>query len=154
MLQKLLYFAHARHLVQSGTPLLSGYFEAWRFGPVHPSVYQSFKKAGESGIFFRAVRTDFITGEHAPIPPPESVATRGLVARMLNTYGALPASRLVELSHAKKGPWHYVVNKGETLLAFGARIPDNVIIDRFKHHKVAVSDQPWPGELFEDPPFA
>jgi len=35
-LQKLLYFAHGLSLVRYGQPLVLGYFEAWRLGPVHP----------------------------------------------------------------------------------------------------------------------
>jgi len=38
-LQKLLYFAHAMFLIEQGRPLLSGYFEAWEYGPVHPAAY-------------------------------------------------------------------------------------------------------------------
>ena len=38
-LQKLLYFAHGLSLIEDGKPLVSGYFEAWQHGPVHPLVY-------------------------------------------------------------------------------------------------------------------
>ena len=42
-LQKLLYFAHATFLIETGSPLLGGFFEAWKYGPVHPGFYRSFK---------------------------------------------------------------------------------------------------------------
>jgi len=35
-LQKLLYFAHGIHLTKTKEPLVSGYFEAWQYGPVQP----------------------------------------------------------------------------------------------------------------------
>src|SRR5271156_1137521 len=53
-LQKLLYFAHGLHLVETKTPLVTGFFEAWQFGPVHPTAYHSFKTAGANPIVFRA----------------------------------------------------------------------------------------------------
>lgn len=60
-LQKLLYFAHALHLIQRGRPLLSGNFEAWPRGPVHPAVYQAFKTSGANPIRTRAAAKDPFT---------------------------------------------------------------------------------------------
>ncbi len=40
------------------------------------------------------------------------LATRELVERVANFYCRLPASQLVELSHAEGGPWHRVWNHG------------------------------------------
>ncbi len=45
-LQKLLYFAHGIYLTKTKRPLVSGYFEAWQYGPVHPAVYRAFKGSG------------------------------------------------------------------------------------------------------------
>ncbi len=39
-LQKLIYFAHGVYLLEIGEPLVSGNFEAWQYGPVHPAVYR------------------------------------------------------------------------------------------------------------------
>ena len=47
-LQKLLYFAHARHLIETKRPLVTGYFEAWQYGPDHPAAYNAFKVTGDS----------------------------------------------------------------------------------------------------------
>ena len=45
-LQKLLYFAHGWHLVldSDGDPLLDEDIEAWKYGPVVPSIYHKFKE--------------------------------------------------------------------------------------------------------------
>jgi uncharacterized phage-associated protein len=37
-LQKLLYFAHGLFPINCKRPLVSGCFEAWQHGPVHPAV--------------------------------------------------------------------------------------------------------------------
>src|SRR5215469_12461877 len=73
-LQKLLYFAHGQHLIETKEPLVTGYFEAWQFGPVHPAAYSAFKSAGDRPIRFRATRRDPVTGQIVPIP---TVTDRG-----------------------------------------------------------------------------
>jgi len=49
-LQKMVYFAHGYHLVKYGKPLLEEEFEAWKFGPVIPSIYQAYKLYGSQPI--------------------------------------------------------------------------------------------------------
>lgn len=39
-LQKLVYFAQGYHLAKYGEPLIEEEFEAWRFGPVVPAIYE------------------------------------------------------------------------------------------------------------------
>jgi hypothetical protein len=60
----------------------------------------------------------------------------------------------VEIAHAKGAPWDFIVDKSRTSVAFGMRIPDDVIVTRFKYHKVSVADAPSSGEPGEDSPFA
>lgn len=153
VLQKLLYFAHARCLVACGKPLLTGYFEAWQYGPVHPTVYQSFREAGHSTINFRAHRTDMLTGQQSIVPPPDSPLAHDHVEFVVNTYGRLSVSRLVEISHAPEAPWHYVVTHSNNRVTLGLRIPDKIIVERFKRHKVAVGGASELGEAIEDSPF-
>jgi len=86
-LQKLLYFAHSIFLIESKHPLVSGYFEAWQYGPVHPTVYSAFKTAGSSPIDFRADRQDVLTGERTPLPLPDNHTIRRHIARIMTSYG-------------------------------------------------------------------
>jgi uncharacterized phage-associated protein len=152
-LQKLLYFAHAIFLIERGGPLVSGYFEAWEYGPVNPAAYQAFKRAGAEPIGFRAVRLNVVKGTHEAIAPPREPEIVRHISRIVQSYGRMTPGRLVDISHAKGAPWHFVVDKGRTSLAFGMRIPDEVIRERFKHHKVSVGSQPSAGEPSEDTPF-
>src|SRR3954465_5914060 len=71
-LQKLLYFAHGIFLIENKRPLVSGYFEAWQYGPVHPAVYKAFQSAGSNPIPFRASSQDVLTGESRPIQDPDN----------------------------------------------------------------------------------
>lgn len=153
VLQKLLYFAHARCLVASKKPLLTGYFEAWQYGPVHPTVYQSFRQAGHSTINFRAHRTDLLTGRQTLVSPPDSPLAHDIVEFVVDTYGRLPVSRLVAISHAPEAPWHYVVTQANNRVTLGLRIPDKIIVERFNRHKVAVQGVFELGEAIEDTPL-
>lgn len=153
-LQKLLYFAHGIYLIQTKGPLVSGYFEAWQYGPVHPAAYRSFKEAGSGAIDFRARGQDPLTGEMRELGLPDDARLTSLIQQVLNSYGRMPPGRLVDLSHAKDSPWAHIVDKSRTEVAFGLRIPDNVIVERFRFHKVSVGLQPLSGEPHDDAPFA
>lgn len=154
-LQKLLYFVHGLHLIETKRPLVLGYFEAWKFGPVHPAAYKAFKRAGDQPITFRALKQDPLTGAETAIPnPPPDGEIADHVHRVMSLYSRMSPGQLVELSHAKGAPWDFVVHKARTSMAFGLRIPDDVILDRFKYHKVSIGTVPSEGEPREDAPFA
>jgi uncharacterized phage-associated protein len=153
-LQKLLYFAHAIFLIGSNAPLLAGHFEAWRYGPVSPVAYRAFKDAGDRPINFRACRTNVLTGEVSVITSPTSAHIRQLALHVMTSYGRMTPGRLVEISHARNAPWDYIVAKSKSSVTLGLRIPDALIKERFKYHKVAVEESPKLGEPSEDSPFA
>jgi uncharacterized phage-associated protein len=152
-LQKLLYFAHGIFLNETKTPLVSGYFEAWQYGPVHPVVYKAFRSAKSMPITFRAFGQNALTGAPKELPIPANQAVRRVVQQVLSSYGRLSPGRLVDISHAKDSPWAYIVDKGQESVALGLRIPDNVILSRFKYHKVSIGAVPLSGEPSEDAPF-
>ena len=153
-LQKLLYFAHALFLIERKRPLVSGYFEAWEFGPVHPAVYQSFKAARDRAITFRAEQRNIVTGNSTQIAAPDDPIVKQHISRIMAQYGGLTPGQLVEISHAKGAPWHFVVDKPGTRLAFGLRIGNDVIANRFKFHKVTLGAANAIGEPGEDTPPA
>lgn len=152
-LQKLLYFAHGLFLIETKRPLVSGYFEAWQYGPVHSAAYKAFRSAGSERIEFRAKAQDLVTGKLTEIAEPDDPTVRRHIIHVLSSYGRLSPGRLVDVSHAKGSPWHFIVDKARTSVAFGLRIPDNVIAERFKYHKVCVGETPIAGEPREDTPF-
>lgn len=152
-LQKLLYFAHGLHLVEARNPLVTGFFEAWRFGPVHPTAYHSFKGEGANALRVRATTQDPFTRVSRPIPKCVDSAAVNRVRRIVNTYGAMTPGRLVEVSHAKNGPWAHIVHEAGTKTILGLRIPDHVVVERFKYHKVSIGSEPRHGEPREEVPL-
>lgn len=153
-LQKLLYFCHGIYLMKTGTSLISGYFEAWQYGPVHPVVDRSFRSAGSDPIRFRAKRRDISTGVEHEIPEPSDADVHRLIRQILSSYGQMSAGRLVEVSHARGAPWDVIVEKSKRDIAFGLRIPDDVILEHFRKHKVPLGTEPKMGEPTDDAPFA
>jgi uncharacterized phage-associated protein len=152
-LQKLLFFAHAISLTEQKTKLISGYFEAWQYGPVHPTVYQAFKAAGPEPISFRADALDPVSRVRRPLPVLSESTTRDICERVVFQFGHMSAGRLVDIAHAVGGPWHHVVSSSETGANLGLRIPDEVIVERQGRQKVSVTPTPRVGEPNEDTPI-
>lgn len=153
-LQKLLYFCHGRHLTQFKVPLVSGFFEAWQHGPVHPIVYQCFKSCGSSQITMRAQGRDPLTGLARALALPGDPSVQHTVQHVLRTFGPLPAGMLVDISHAKGAPWHAVVEQAKNEVALGLRISNELILERFAKHVVGVTDTPHSGEPLEERPLS
>jgi uncharacterized phage-associated protein len=152
-LQKLLYFAHAISLVERKLPLVSGYFEAWQYGPAHPTVYQSFKSSGAKPITFRARALNPVTRVESALPNLNDSEAKRICDRVISRLGRVSPGQLVDITHADGGPWHSVVNNAKTESNLGLRIPDRVIAERHAKLKVSVSSSPKTGEPDEDAPF-
>jgi uncharacterized phage-associated protein len=152
-LQKLLYFSHGLHLLRTGEPLVTGYFEAWKHGPVHPGAYKSFKNAGGDPINFRAVKRDALTGEETPILPNIGDDAYNCIVQTVANYGNIRAWTLVDISHAPGAPWQIVVEQAKNTVAFGMRIPNSLIQEKFNQHKVSVGEPPRQGEPNEEAPI-
>lgn len=152
-LQKLLYFVHGHHLIETKMPLVMGYFEAWQHGPVHPAAYNAFKAAGRAPISFRATRQNPLTGESLPLSAICNPDVKDRLRRVMALYGRMNAGNLVDISHANGAPWHFIVAKARASMAFGMRIPNDIIVERFKFHKVSIDSASSKGDPSEDAPF-
>jgi uncharacterized phage-associated protein len=118
--------------VDTGRPLVRGSFEAWQYGPVHREAYDAFKRFGANPITEDAERFDPVTGARKPIAVPADRAMLDVVQRVVQFYGGKSPSELVELTHAKNGPWDYVVTAAKTSANIALKISDSVIAERFK----------------------
>ncbi|SFJ30943.1 Panacea domain-containing protein [Jannaschia pohangensis] len=151
-LQKLLYFCHASYLKRYGTPLVSGNFEAWDFGPVHPVVYKAFKSFGRSAIISRAKSINAVTGEVRPIPRPDKPVQRHVIQTVTSLFD-MTAGQLVDLSHAKNAPWDVVWRHKDSR---GTIISDRTIDEHYRfHHLPRIASEKTDASIaFEDvPPY-
>lgn len=99
-LQKILYLAHMFHLGRTGEPLVTGLFEAWDYGPVHPALYHRAKVFGSD-----AVGNVFHDIPEVP-PGPEM----DILDEAYNNLGRVAPARLVHATHRPGGAWatHYI----------------------------------------------
>jgi len=110
MIQRMLYFAQAWYLANTGHELFEEEFEAWGTGPVVPAVYERFKNL-----------------DAASLPDIENSRTvKGSKLEMLELiqqdYGCYQPFKLDELAKEPGGPWD-VARRGTQPLA-----PSNTII--------------------------
>ncbi len=134
-LQKLLFLCHSFYLVKVRKgPLIRGNFEAWQYGPVHREAYEAFKVYGEKPITQLCVSTNPITGMKTSIPIPTDQAVRDNVSDVVRFYGNWESGDLVELTHAKDGPWDFIIKSASDEANMGLRISDEIIVERFKYH--------------------
>lgn len=98
-LQKMIYLAHMLHLGRTGKPLVKGDFEAWDYGPVHPTLYY-FTKQSESLVpskeMFDFVQ-DLDDSRHK-----EEIAVLNEISSL---FSAGSSWELVEITHWKGGAW-------------------------------------------------
>jgi uncharacterized phage-associated protein len=151
-LQKILYFLQGRYLIETGQPLMSGYFEAWQYGPVHPLIYDAFKSKGAQPLTEPACKRDLLTGRSKAVDKPFDEAVSRFVRDIALPYLRLSPGRLVDLSHARESPWDFVTRTAAGGRSYGLRMTDEVIKERFRFHKVSISAQPRIGEPNEESP--
>ena len=123
-LVKLVYIAHGWYLGLTGQPLLNEAVEAWKYGPVVPSVYHTFKEYGGAPISKIATYPNELghTGEYA-LSGPELIP---FLNKIWEVYGNHSGVDLSAMTHQNDTPWQKVwESKG--WLSRSEAIPDNVI---------------------------
>jgi uncharacterized phage-associated protein len=105
-IQKLSFFAQGYYLASTDDPLLNEQFQAWKFGPVLPTIYQRLKRFGGGAITEYAEIYDPILQASRPAAPPEDdpvfVKVRDYVWQ---TYGKWESTALSRLTHKEGGAW-------------------------------------------------
>jgi uncharacterized phage-associated protein len=121
-LQKLLYFAHGWHMIEVGSPLVEGGFEAWRYGPVSRDVYLAFRGSGGRGV-------DDLAPTDTPMLAMKK-ETRDFIEGFYDDYKGYTAAHLLEASHEPGSPWARVTDNGGDWMS-KKKIPDVMIRNYF-----------------------
>lgn len=125
-LNKTLFFMHVDHLRDFGIPLVSAKIEAWEYGPVFREIYNQFKKYRAEPISDFAKRVSYTSGEleaaHDDLPQP----LVEYIEALADFYLSVPASVLVDVSHAKGGAWDMVWSNSGNVNA-GMEITEQII---------------------------
>jgi uncharacterized phage-associated protein len=127
-LQKIVYFCHVWSLIRLNRPLIKHQFEAWKFGPVLQYLYREFREFDNQPIIGRAKKIDPKTGHSAIAEYTLDNETEELLSRVADFYSLLPPADLVQMSHAKGGPWDKVWNH-QGRVNPGMKIDNGAIIE-------------------------
>jgi uncharacterized phage-associated protein len=132
-MQKLCYLAHGYSLVECDDALLDERFEAWKFGPVLPSLYHLLKKYRWGNVTDYVKDYDYETHKFVQTPAPTDPSVNKIVEFVWRSYGDLPAIELSDWTHEKDGPWDTVM-KSEKNLVRNLDIPNDLIRDYFSRN--------------------
>ncbi len=113
---KLVYICHGCALGWKEEPLIEEPVEAWRYGPVVPSVYHSFKGFGDQTITVTAAdQAELIDRD------------KEFISTFERPHRRLGGLQLSTMTHARGTPWHTTIRShGE-----GSIIPDGLIKDYY-----------------------
>ncbi|MFT8704362.1 Panacea domain-containing protein [Bifidobacterium aquikefiricola] len=118
-LNKLVYYAQAECLRNTGKSLFTDEIEAWDYGPVEPMVYYAFSSHGSGRIL----------EPYSPFPSLQpkiagDETTREIVDKVAKQYGSFSAFDLVNFSHRNGSAWKLAYS-GE----HGVKITEQMIVD-------------------------
>ena len=130
---KLTYISHGYTLALLRRPLVPEEIEAWRYGPVIPSIYNSLKVYGGSPVS-RLLYCGTKTGTDSAMKQntffmsviPDEM--RRILDRVMETYGHLTGIELLKLTHKKGSPWSRCYVKGKRNIV----IPNQTIREHYE----------------------
>ncbi len=132
-LVKRVYIAHGFALALLHRGLINERFdkvEAWKYGPVIPSVYHSFKQNRAREITGKTVVMEWDEREKRPIFETPSLTAKDekrIVEMVWRRYISYSDSELVSLTHMKGTPWDMCFIEGENVT-----IPDILTEDYYR----------------------
>ena len=121
-LVKLVYIAHGFLLALLNKSFINERYdkvEAWRFGPVIPTVYHTFKYNANNPIKERGVV--FLSDDNKFVYPKISQEAVLVLDFVWKRYGKMSSSTLVDLLHIDGSPWKTFYIEGKNV-----EIPDSV----------------------------
>jgi uncharacterized phage-associated protein len=117
-IQKLLYLAQMFYLGQNSKAMFDDDFEAWKLGPVIPSVYQNAKIYGSRPV------GNLFTSRIYPTDSSEYAMLEKIVRELPDK----SPWKLVSITHWDKGAWAKNYTQGD----FGCAIPKTDILEEYE----------------------
>jgi uncharacterized phage-associated protein len=130
--QKLVYFAHGWHLAIAGEPLLNEVVEAWRFGPVIPSLYQALKYFGNQPITKLITLSSFDNSLQIDTPDNELSL---FLNSIWNLYAPFTGIQLSNMTHEEEAPWAKLAKVFDHQIPANKEIDDRLIQEYFSDQR-------------------
>lgn len=129
-LQKMVYFAHGMHLALDRGALIKETFQAWKFGPVVPEIYQDYKIYGSGPITTTDLLRIFSTGQICDNEDLKKIDKKAQesVDDAWSVLKELDALSLSAWTHKDGSPWKKFYKNGVTDII----IPNEEIKEYFK----------------------
>jgi uncharacterized phage-associated protein len=157
--QELVYLANGEHIAIKGQPLINDQVEAWRYGPVIPSLHHAFHPPGDPpfdlpatylvppGLEVRLEVTspeaieDVVPTIDAPSAPDHDFV-RALLDRVWQTYGSYTGIELSNMTHEPGSPWDQINTK------YGGHIPKqtDIPVELMREHFLRLARRETAGE--------
>lgn len=125
---KLAYIAHGWYLGLNGDSLINESVQAWKYGPVIPSIYQEFRPYGNSKIDKLAYKYDEQMKVFIPLPNEDKNEFLNKIWDVYKQYNGL---QLSTLTHQEGTPWDIVWNKENGKNINAAIIRNDLIKDHY-----------------------
>lgn len=105
-LLKLVYISHGYYLAFFNKPLITDEIQAWKYGPVIPSLYHVIKRYGSSS---------YVDLEHIEIYSEKEVNKEDshFLESFWNSYKKYSGLQLSDLTHRENTPWSNTYRHGE-----------------------------------------
>lgn len=120
-LVKFVYFVHGFSLAILRKPAIDSRFdkvEAWKYGPIIPSVYHTFLYNGTNPISEKGIilDKDKETGKFISVTPElEDEDIKKICDMVLRRYKGMAPDQIVELTHRENSPWGVTYKEGRNL---------------------------------------
>ena len=132
-LLKLVYLCHGWMLGIHGRHLISDEIEAWKYGPVIPSLYQAVRH-------YRSQPVDSLNCDQRLEKSDFDETEENVIQQVYEKYGKKSGVALSSLTHIEGSPWDITVNK---LDGMGKPISNNLIEEYYaRHYQDSVNNQP------------
>ena len=131
---KLTYIAHGYSLALLDEAMIEEEVEAWKYGPVVPSVYHAAKKYGGRKItelLYSGIPTsdkEDVKGAIAFISGRMSDGQKAVLDGVLAVYGKFTGFELTDRTHVQDSPWERFYKPR----SYGQKIPNHIIKSYYK----------------------
>lgn len=129
-LVKLVYISHGWHLaLTGGKPLLLEAVEAWKYGPVIPTVYHHFKSYADSQITRCA---SLQNPGNSTVPKITEKELETFLNRIWEVYRGFTGLQLSTITHQKDTPWDIIWNQKNGSKEKHVIIPNDLIAQHYQ----------------------
>ena len=131
---KLVYIAHGWYLGYKGEALIDENPEAWKYGPVIPSLYHEYKDFKDKPIrrsYHNQVELKSNSDNNSQNDDSKFVTE--LLVKIWEVYGSKNALVLSAMTHKKGTPWHKTWQKIQSKNLYSFQIPETEIREYYKN---------------------